>query len=309
MDNLHVIENLILLCPGCHGSFDERVPIWAFLPADLDTFIRREEAFHAQRLSYAAAGQPLARPDLCSGKTPNLQYRRYQIRLGHLLPGVFAEPVKYWLGNPIATILRSQSIVSGITRLDPDTQCGLPDDVAKKLQHLLFLYSTPAPKLQQLLSVRSPNKKRSDGENGSGHGDPSSPSPPSQQQSTPMPKPSGSHPPGRCSQRTNAVTHRTHCHVSEHHARSLSQTSNRHTVHAIPTPPTSNKRPNTNDDKIAGDRKRARRDSRWLFGPSMTANKMVQWHIDARKNAAEEQKQEQERGLGYGVSSFCAYPS
>lgn len=49
------------------------------------------------------------------------------------------------MGNPIATILRSGSILAGVTRLHVERESGLPDDVANQLARLLLLYGTPAP--------------------------------------------------------------------------------------------------------------------------------------------------------------------
>lgn len=271
MDSLHVIDNLILLCPGCHASFDERVPIWAFLPVDLGAFITREEAFQARRRSFANEGHFLRRPDPCEGKTPNLQYRRYQIRLGHLLPGVFAKPVKSWHGNPIAAILRSQSIVSGITRLDPDTQCGLPDDVALQLQKLLFLYATPAPKLvQRVCAVRGSINPPADHEDRSAPDSPSSSNvkPP---KSKPKPKQGGAQD-GQSSQT----------------GQNQQQHQQQHRHHPIMTPPASHKRPRGTENQCQRRGKRVCNEPKWLFGPRMTSSRIIQWHLDTSRNAEEE---------------------
>lgn len=267
MESLHVIENLILLCPGCHGSFDERVPIWAFLPVDLQAFITREEAFQNRRRSFAAAGHQLRRPDPCEGTTPNLPYRRYQIRLGHLLPGVFAQPVKFWHGNPIAAILRSQSIVSGITRLDPDTQCGLPDDVALQLQKLLFLYGSPAPKLvqpEQVPSIRGTKP-------GSGHDDRAA----SDSGFSSTGQPPQSHPrPKQCSAREGPSSH------------SGQQQQHQHNI--VMAPPASSKRRCRTGNRSVRTGEREWIEPKWVFGPRMTANRIMQWHLDTRSNMEQE---------------------
>lgn len=267
MDSLHVIENLILLCPGCHGSFDERVPIWAFLPTDLDAFITREEAFQARRRSFAEAGQHLPRPDPCDGTIPNLHYHRYQIRAGHLLPGVFATPVKSWLGNPIAAILRSQSIVSGITRLDPETECGLPDTVALQLQRLLFLYSAPAPKVVQVqvLAIRGPSDPASDRDDGS--------APHSSSES------SVAKPPQLALKGKQRDTRR---------ARGTDAGQQQHMHNVLATPPASNKRPCGTEDACMRKAKRACVDPKWRFGPRMTANHIMNWHLAAMRNLEED---------------------
>lgn len=268
MDSLHAIENLILLCPGCHGSFDERVPIWAFLPVDLTAFIAREEAFQARRRAFASEGHFLPRPDPCDGTTPNLAYRRYQIRLGHLLPGVFAHPVKSWHGNPIAAILRSQSIVSGITRLDPDSQCGLPDDVALQLQKLLFLYSAPAPKLallERVCVVREGINHTAEHEDGSATDSPS-PSSAKHTKSNPKPKQGAAQ--------------------GGHTGQQQQQQQQQH--HAIMTPPASHKRPRGTEDDRQRRGKRVCNEPKWVFGPRMTASRIIQWHLDTSRNTEEE---------------------
>lgn len=151
MTNLHTFENLMYLCAGCHSGFDERVPVWAFLPVDLDSFITTEEDFQHRRQEAANAGRLLRRPGPPK-RTPNIPYRRYQIREGHLFTSVFSNvPVKNWAGSPIAAILRSASIVSGQARLDPVEKCGLPLDVATKFQRLLLLYGNPEPKASTIL--------------------------------------------------------------------------------------------------------------------------------------------------------------
>lgn len=57
----HGLANLMLLCAGCHHNFDVRIPIWAFLPADLPGFVAREREFQRLRAAEAAAGRSLAR--------------------------------------------------------------------------------------------------------------------------------------------------------------------------------------------------------------------------------------------------------
>ncbi|KAL0632011.1 hypothetical protein Q9L58_009099 [Maublancomyces gigas] len=146
LDGLHSLQNLMYLCAGCHSSFDARVPVWAFLPTNLSDFIARETEFQRDRASAAACGIALQRPDPCEGKINNLLYSRYMIRDGYIPTHPFLnEPTKRWLGNPVAAILRSGSVLMGVQRLDPTTQGGLPDLVARNFHHLMYLYGKTAP--------------------------------------------------------------------------------------------------------------------------------------------------------------------
>lgn len=270
MDSLHVIENLILLCPGCHGSFDERVPIWAFLPVDLGSFIKREESFQHRRKYYADHGELFQRPDPWDDRTPNLPYRRYQIRLGHLLPGVFAQPVKSWHGNPIAAILRSQSIVSGITRLDPDTQCGLPDDVALQLQRLLFLYSLPVPKLvkqEQPRSILGPINPPADHEDTS----------PTESRCSSTGQP----PQSQLEPKQGGARDGQHSQIGQHQQQ-------QHIQNAIMTPPGSNTQQRGTENRRLHKGKSAPTEPKWMFGPRMTANRILQWQRDTSSNVEQE---------------------
>lgn len=57
----HGLPNLMLLCAGCHHNFDVRIPVWAFLPSDLQSFVDRELEFHRLRDIAAASGIGLQR--------------------------------------------------------------------------------------------------------------------------------------------------------------------------------------------------------------------------------------------------------
>lgn len=138
------------LCAACYSGFSERPPVWAFLPADLDSFIAAEKQFQHQRQEAANAGQLL--PRTVPRGIPSIPYHRYQIREGYLPPATFSDaPVRDWVGSPIAAIIRSASIVWGLQRLDPVKKYGVPSDVAIKFQHLLFLYGTPPPEVMTVL--------------------------------------------------------------------------------------------------------------------------------------------------------------
>lgn len=154
MPTIHAVDNLIFLCAGCHDGFDERVPVWAFLPVDLDAFITAEIAFQHARDTAAATGVLLRRP--APSTVPELPYARYQIRPKFIFTHVFLDnPIKTWVGSPIAVILRSASIVSGQERL-PVAIGGLPADVALKLQQLLHLYAAPPPDAQGAAPIPRP---------------------------------------------------------------------------------------------------------------------------------------------------------
>lgn len=154
MPTIHAIDNLIYLCAGCHDGFDERVPVWAFLPVDLDTIITTEVDFHRARDTAAANGTLLRRPPPTI--IPNLPYARYQIRPKAIFDHVFLDrPIRNWIGSPIAVILRSVGIAAGQTRL-PATVGGLPGDVSLKLQHLLHLFATPPPEPTPVAPVPRP---------------------------------------------------------------------------------------------------------------------------------------------------------
>lgn len=154
MHTIHAIDNLIYLCAGCHHCFDERVPAWAFLPVDLDTITTTEVDFHRARDAAAANGVVLRRPTLTT--IPNLRYARYQIRPKRIFDHVFLDvPTKNWIGSPTAVILRSVRTAAGQTRL-PAAVGGLPADVSLKLQHLLHLYATPPPEVQNVSLIPRP---------------------------------------------------------------------------------------------------------------------------------------------------------
>ncbi|KAL0640660.1 hypothetical protein Q9L58_000330 [Maublancomyces gigas] len=154
MHAIHAIDNLIYFCAGCHHCFDERVPAWAFLPVDLDTIITTEVDFHRARDAAAANGVVLRRPTLTT--IPNLPYARYQTRPKRIFDHVFLDvPTKNWIGSPTAVILRNVRIAAGQTRL-PAAVGGLPADVSLKLQHLLHLYATPPPEVQNVSLIPRP---------------------------------------------------------------------------------------------------------------------------------------------------------
>lgn len=74
-------------------------------------------------------------------------YTRYLVREGHIRDTPFLEcPQKTWSGDPIAAIIRSQSIISGIQPLAASAG-GIPVATAKKLVRLLMLYSDTPPAL------------------------------------------------------------------------------------------------------------------------------------------------------------------
>lgn len=147
MASLHSFDNLVFLCHGCHGAFDERIPAWAFLPTTLSSFLSTEIAFHAARAAAAATGTRLLRP-APDPNPPPLLYARYQIRRGHVFTQVFRKkPTQLWAGNPVAAIIRGASVLMGVQRLDPLARCGIPDGVGETLQRLLWLYATPPPKI------------------------------------------------------------------------------------------------------------------------------------------------------------------
>lgn len=83
--------NLLLLCAGCHSSFDEQPPIWTFLPANLDAFIAHEKAY--QRSCEAAAGSGGDRPVREALYPPNtpVEYERYLVRAGFIPPTPFIQ--------------------------------------------------------------------------------------------------------------------------------------------------------------------------------------------------------------------------
>lgn len=72
-------------------------------------------------------------------------YTRYLIRPGFISPAPFQESAKKaWTGDPIASILRSQCVISGHARV-PETLGGMPERTMNTLYQLLRLYSAPPP--------------------------------------------------------------------------------------------------------------------------------------------------------------------
>lgn len=61
LDPLQDVNNLMLLCRGCSTGFDQRVPIWVFLPSDLDAFITEELEFQSTRSACAQRGWQVER--------------------------------------------------------------------------------------------------------------------------------------------------------------------------------------------------------------------------------------------------------
>lgn len=60
-DPLQDVNNLMLLCRGCSTGFEQRVPIWVFLPSDLDAFIAEELEFQSTRKACAQRGWQVER--------------------------------------------------------------------------------------------------------------------------------------------------------------------------------------------------------------------------------------------------------
>lgn len=252
MDSLDELQNLMFLCAGCHHAFDARVPIWAFLPLDLDAFISRENAFHLARADAASLGLTLSRPDPRNSTLKALRYGRYQIRPNYLHDSDFlAQPVKHWFGNPIAAILRSAGVLAGVQRLDPLTRGGLPEDVAWKLHELLLLYGVPPPPVQGIarrLELGSQAERPGDA--------PASPELP-HNDDTIRPPPTAVPPNTPRDTRGMGTTHRaTGAKDVQHHMRVTAP-------RAIPVVR----------------RKRCRHGgmTRWVFGPNMTSNMLIQW--------------------------------
>lgn len=125
--NLNSYLNQLYLCPNCHAGYDERVPEWAFLPANLDPFLAAEQAYHDLRRASFPTRIPQPDPPTAA------LYTRYQIRRGMVLPSTFRKhPTKAWWGNSVAAITRFAGALCGITRLAA-SDCGIPEDVAMKV--------------------------------------------------------------------------------------------------------------------------------------------------------------------------------
>lgn len=74
-----------------------------------------------------------------------IMYTRYLIRPGFISSAPFQDTAqKAWTGDPIASILRSQSVISGHARV-PKTLGGMPERTMNTLYQLLRLYSVPPP--------------------------------------------------------------------------------------------------------------------------------------------------------------------
>lgn len=269
MDSLHSLENLIYLCYGCHGAFDERIPAWAFLPTPLTPFLTAELTFHAARSAAAASGVVLPRPPPEPNPTP-LVYARYQIRRGHVFTQVFRKkPTRTWAGNPVAAIIRSASVLMGVQRLDPVRRCGIPDEVAETLQKLLWLYATPPPKVVHALGAAGTaveEEQDSLGEEESDDGDDSKAEEEEDDNEAPE------SPPKRRTTRTTDVRSASQCQHQHQH---------QHHKHLL-TPPLSQKirrsvRPRKEDADEGAEE--------WVFGPLMTAGRIVDWYRCTRDAA------------------------
>lgn len=194
------------------------------------------------------------------------------------------------MGNPIATILRSGSILAGVTRLHVDRESGLPDDVAIQLGHLLFLYGSPAPEVgvPRIVEVH-PNmtpdgddtREEVDGERQDGSG------PSGQQTQKPPP------------QRRQATSPNTrHYRRRHHHDGVVDKQHYRVNTHKqgdstqLLSPETSRKRPRTSAGAhrqagVVNHTERHQESSMemverghregWVFGPEMTSARMMDW--------------------------------
>lgn len=225
--------------------------MWTFLPQHLDALLLEEECFQTRRATAAARGIALPRlPTL----PQNIPYVRYQIRRGHIFTQVFRKQrVKHWAGNPVAAMIRSASVLSGMQRLDPVTRCGIPDDVAVAFQRLLYLYGTRPPKVvgvqddaddeDSLLGV--------DGEMSSAEEE----APPPEQKKRTMRKSTRAKEPAQ----------------QENQA---GQTDTLALAVKIPTPPMSGRKRRrvVEDDEVP--------EERWQFGPHMTADMVISWSRD-----------------------------
>lgn len=143
-----------------------------------------------------------------------LRYRCYRLRNGRLLSDAWAQPVRFWCGNPVAAVLRNYLVVGGTDRLD---------EVAVVLRRLVGMYAAPVPQLVPL--------------DGSG--------------------------------------------VTEDRER-LDSRGQR-----------GRKRRCDGDEESVPMAKRTRTQRRWLFGPAMTTNRIVEWYRDVMGSA------EREREEGY----------
>lgn len=261
MASLHSFENLVYLCHGCHGAFDERIPAWAFLPTTLPSFLTEELAFHAARAAAAASGTRLLRPPP-DANPPPLLYTRYQIRRGHVFTQVFRKkPTRLWAGNPVAAIIRSASVLMGVQRLDPIARCGIPDDVGETLQRLLWLYATPPPKVVSVVPGVLGHPEDGEGEEDDSLGEEEDDDDDDQHAGSGVEELPERPPEKRQSTRGSTRGQQNH---RKHHL----------------TPPCSQQRqskklccvvPGEDQDE-----------AEWVFGPMVTANRMVDWFCATR---------------------------
>lgn len=259
MASLHSFDNLVFLCHGCHGAFDERIPAWAFLPTPLTPFLTAELAFHAARAAAALSGTRLLRPAPAANPPP-LLYARYQIRRGHVFTQVFRKrPTRLWAGNPVAAIIRSASVLMGVQRLDPVVRCGVPDDVGQVLQRLLWLYGTPPPKVVDAIpgavgpAGEGGDQEDSLGEEGDGDSD--------EDDGDNEPDGAGTEQQEEDETQPEKSRSRNDNNRGEHDLQK----------HPL-TPPSSKKvRVSMDDDE-----------AEWVFGPTVTAQRMVDWYCATR---------------------------
>lgn len=126
----------------------------------MDPFLAAEQAYHDLRR--ASFPIPITRPD-----PPNTRlYTRYQIRRGMALTSTFRErSTSEWWGGSVAAITRSASALCGIKRLSV-SECGIPDEVAMKVQRLQWLYGTPDPEFMCIIRVPRTGDDNDNGDNG-----------------------------------------------------------------------------------------------------------------------------------------------
>lgn len=268
MASLHSFDNLVYLCHGCHGAFDERIPAWAFLPTTLSSFLTTEIAFHTARSAAAASGTRLLRP-APDPNPPALLYARYQIRRGHVFTQVFRKkPTRLWAGNPVAAIIRSASILMGVQRLDPVARCGIPDDVGQTLQRLLWLYATPPPKVVNTIPgaigpVEDLDEEDSLGEEGDDDDDDDD----------------DNDPDGAAEEQEEEAQPENNRSTSRSTRGSAGRQSN-HRKHPL-TPPRSRQVQSKKMRGLVEDNDEAE----WVFGPTVTTQRMVDWYCATRDAA------------------------
>lgn len=197
------------------------------------------------------------------------------------------------MGNPIATILRSGSILAGVPRLHVERESGLPDDVAHQLGRLLLLYGTPAPKVgvprrmefhPNMTPDGDDTREKLDGEGQDGSG----PSGHQTQKPPPQTASQGDTLPGSSNTR--------HYRRRHHHDGALDEQHYQDDTHKqvdssqLLSPETSRKQPRTSasaDPQAVKPTERHQESSMeiierghregWVFGPEMTSARMMDW--------------------------------